>query len=80
MSGTVRSAVVLPEERSVVELRVRRRVSTDCINAPAGGQGLAEYALILALVAMVAISGLIFLGEFWAMPDITDTPADSVEY
>lgn len=45
-----------------------------------GGQGLAEYALILALVAMVAISGLIFLGEFWAMPDITDTPADSVEY
>ena len=44
------------------------------------GQGLAEYALILALVAMVAISGLIFLGEIWAMPDITATPADAVEY
>lgn len=27
------------------------------------GQGLAEYALILALVAIVAILALIFLGE-----------------
>jgi Flp pilus assembly pilin Flp len=27
------------------------------------GQGLAEYALILALVAIVAIVALIFLGE-----------------
>jgi pilus assembly protein Flp/PilA len=26
------------------------------------GQGLAEYALVLALVAVVAIGGLIFLG------------------
>jgi hypothetical protein len=29
---------------------------------PAGGQGLAEYALILALIAIVAIIALIFLG------------------
>jgi Flp pilus assembly pilin Flp len=29
----------------------------------AHGQGLAEYALILALVAIVAIVALIFLGE-----------------
>jgi pilus assembly protein Flp/PilA len=27
------------------------------------GQGLAEYALILALIAIVAITALIFLGE-----------------
>ena len=27
------------------------------------GQGLAEYALILALIAMIAIIGLIFLGS-----------------
>jgi Flp pilus assembly pilin Flp len=29
----------------------------------AAGQGLAEYALILALVAIVAIVALIFLGD-----------------
>jgi Flp pilus assembly pilin Flp len=28
-----------------------------------GGQGLAEYALILALIAIVAIASLIFLGN-----------------
>lgn len=28
-----------------------------------GGQGLAEYALILAFIAMVAIASLIFFGE-----------------
>jgi Flp pilus assembly pilin Flp len=27
------------------------------------GQGLAEYALILALIAIIAITALIFLGE-----------------
>ena len=27
------------------------------------GQGLAEYALILALIAIIAIAALIFLGE-----------------
>lgn len=27
------------------------------------GQGLAEYSMLLALVAMVAIAGLVFLGE-----------------
>ncbi len=30
--------------------------------APERGQGLAEYALILALIAIVAIVALIFLG------------------
>ena len=31
--------------------------------ADQGGQGLAEYALILALIAVVAIVALIFLGS-----------------
>lgn len=30
---------------------------------PSAGQGLAEYALILALIAVVAILALIFLGD-----------------
>lgn len=30
---------------------------------PEGGQGLAEYALILGLIAIVAILSLIFLGD-----------------
>ena len=34
----------------------RRELTTD-------GQGLAEYALILALIAIIAIIALIFLGE-----------------
>ncbi len=32
-------------------------------NEPEGGQGLAEYALILGLIAIVAILSLIFLGD-----------------
>jgi Flp pilus assembly pilin Flp len=38
---------------------IRRPVSSDTDEA---GQGLAEYALILALIAIVAIVALIFLG------------------
>jgi pilus assembly protein Flp/PilA len=34
----------------------------DLLEHPADGQGLAEYALILALIAIVAIVALIFLG------------------
>jgi pilus assembly protein Flp/PilA len=34
----------------------------DLINRDEDGQGLAEYALILALIAIVAIIALIFLG------------------
>jgi pilus assembly protein Flp/PilA len=40
------------------------------------GQGLAEYALILALIAIVAIIALIFLGN--QVSDILDTVATSV--
>ncbi len=40
------------------------------------GQGLAEYALILALIAIVAIIALIFLGN--QVSDILDTVANSV--
>ena len=40
--------------------------STRAIGRPAGeaeGQGLAEYALILGLIAIVAILSLVFLGD-----------------
>ena len=40
------------------------------------GQGLAEYALILALIAIVAIIALIFLGN--QVSDILDVVATSV--
>jgi pilus assembly protein Flp/PilA len=41
-----------------------------------GGQGLAEYALILALIAIVAILALIFLGG--AISGILNTVGQSV--
>jgi pilus assembly protein Flp/PilA len=40
------------------------------------GQGLAEYALILALIAIVAILGLLFLGG--QVSDILSTIGDSI--
>jgi len=40
------------------------------------GQGLAEYALILALIAIVAIVALIFLGE--QISSILNTVGNSV--
>ena len=43
---------------SIVRLRARL---ARLINKPTG-QGLAEYALILALIAIIAIIALIFLG------------------
>jgi pilus assembly protein Flp/PilA len=36
---------------------------TNFLNRDEEGQGLAEYALILALIAIVAIIALIFLGQ-----------------
>jgi len=45
---------------ALLQLRdyVRRYLSTD-----ESGQGLAEYALILALIAIVAIAALLFMGS-----------------
>jgi Flp pilus assembly pilin Flp len=40
------------------------------------GQGLAEYALILALIAMVAIVGLLFMGS--ALSDQLTTIGNAV--
>jgi Flp pilus assembly pilin Flp len=40
------------------------------------GQGLAEYALILALIAIVAIVALIFLGD--AISGILNDVGDSI--
>ena len=45
----------ISSETVTVALRTRRLHTA--------GQGLAEYALILALIAIVAIIALIFLGE-----------------
>ena len=51
------------QRRSIVShrsrIRARRR---DVVTGSEVGQGLAEYALILALIAIVAIVALIFLG------------------
>ena len=40
------------------------------------GQGLAEYALILALIAVVAIVALLFLGS--QVSDVINDVADSI--
>ena len=46
-----------------VSLHDLRRVLARFRIDPDGGQGLAEYALILALIAIIAIIALIFLGS-----------------
>jgi len=46
------------------------------INRDEEGQGLAEYALILALIAIVAIVALIFLGG--QVSTILSTVGDSI--
>jgi pilus assembly protein Flp/PilA len=43
---------------SQIHLAIKRIVTSD-----EEGQGLAEYALILALIAIIAIIALIFLGN-----------------
>jgi Flp pilus assembly pilin Flp len=48
---------------TLLGLFVRSSVRIDTfIAGPARGQGLVEYALILALIAIVAIVALVFLG------------------
>ncbi len=42
--------------------RLRILALIDRLRNPEDGQGLAEYALILALIAIVAIVALLFLG------------------
>jgi len=42
-------------------LLVRRLISRD--RRDEAGQGLAEYALILSLIAIIAIAALLFLGD-----------------
>jgi Flp pilus assembly pilin Flp len=42
-------------------MNLRRRLSAALLTE--AGQGLAEYALILALIAIVAILALLFLGS-----------------
>jgi pilus assembly protein Flp/PilA len=52
-------------------LSARERLAPD-----EAGQGLAEYALILALIAIVAIVALIFLGD--QISDIIVKVGDSI--
>jgi Flp pilus assembly pilin Flp len=48
---------------TLLGLFVRCSVRIDTVIAgPARGQGLVEYALILALIAIIAIVALVFLG------------------
>ena len=49
---------------------------TDALRRDEEGQGLAEYALILALIAIIAIVALIFLGG--QVSSILDTVGQSV--
>ena len=48
----------------------------DLVHRDEDGQGLAEYALILALIAIVAIIALIFLGG--QVKTILSTVGDSI--
>jgi pilus assembly protein Flp/PilA len=48
----------------------------DLFRSDEDGQGLAEYALILALIAIVAIVALIFLGT--QVSSILSTVGDSI--
>jgi pilus assembly protein Flp/PilA len=57
-------------------LSIYQRVSTLLQRDDEEGQGLAEYALILALIAIVAIVALIFLGG--AISKILSTVGSSV--
>ncbi len=43
-------------------MTIPKRITARLSNPVPSGQGLAEYALILALIAIVAIIALIFLG------------------
>jgi Flp pilus assembly pilin Flp len=43
-------------------MTIPKRMMASLLNPVPRGQGLAEYALILALIAIVAIIALIFLG------------------
>ena len=44
-------------------IRIAELFETFSVRRHEKGQGLAEYALILALIAIVAIVGLVFLGS-----------------
>ena len=59
--------LAIADDHPAIGLAVRAALAADTAEPPselvAPGQGLAEYALILALIAIVAIVVLIFLGS-----------------
>ena len=59
------------------ELALRCATRRWAVPADEDGQGLAEYALILALIAIVAIVSLIFLGG--QISDILSHVGDSLQ-
>ena len=52
------------------------RIVSEFISRNEEGQGLAEYALILALIAIVAVLALLFLGN--QVSDILHNVGDSI--
>ena len=53
------------------------RITTALQSREEDGQGLAEYALILALIAIVAILSMIFLGD--TIADLMDTIGSTID-
>ena len=58
-------------------LRLTRLLTAGPPDLREAGQGLAEYALILALIAIVAILSIIFLGD--TIADLLSLISDAVE-
>ena len=61
MAPPIRGAIIQGVHKGVVPVALISSIYT-LLHPDEDGQGLAEYALILALIAIVAIVALIFLG------------------
>ena len=58
-----RFSAKIPTRKEVIATMTRRlALIAPLLRRDEDGQGLAEYALILGLIAMIAIVGLIFMG------------------
>jgi pilus assembly protein Flp/PilA len=64
------------EEGSTISID-RLRTLAERSSREEDGQGLAEYALILALIAIVAILSMIFLGD--TIADLLDTIGSTID-
>jgi Flp pilus assembly pilin Flp len=57
--------------------RLTQLVTAGVLDREEAGQGLAEYALILALIAIVAILSIIFLGD--TLADLLSVIGDTIQ-